>query len=145
MAEKRMSLLGGLIYEGMEETIKTFQQLTKDEQVKTINKTAEDMRSKLAQIQTTTEQIKSAHIRELEDVVKQALKDPLGSFVHLLFLPVELIFRASELVWGSLYGWLLNMFYPKGPVTAEEARMNAIEFFTITGDINVLATIFDII
>ena len=37
------------------------------------------------------------------------------------------------------------MFYPKGPVTAEEARLNAIEFLTIAGDFNTLATIFDII
>ena len=37
------------------------------------------------------------------------------------------------------------MFYPTGPVTAEEARLNAIEFFTIAGDFNALATIFDIL
>ncbi len=152
-----MSLLGGLIFEGMEGTLKSFQQLSRDAQIDTVNKTAEDMRNKLTQIQTTTEQIRSAHIREnlslivndlmneLGNIVKQAPKDPLGSFVHLLFLPMSLIFRGTELIWGSLYGWLLNMFYPTGPVSYEEARMNAIEFFTLTGDFNAIATIFDIL
>jgi len=154
---KKMSLLGGLIFEGMNETIKAFQSLSRDAQIDTVNKTAEDMKGKLTQIQTTTEQIRSAHIREnlslivndlrreLDNIIDQAPKDPLGSFVHLLFLPMSLIFRGTELIWGSLYGWLLNMFYPTGPVSYEEARMNAIEFFTLTGDFNAIATIFDIL
>ena len=154
---KRMSLLGGLIFEGMEATLKSFQQLSRDAQIDTVNKTAEDIDAKLTQIQTVTEQIKNSHIREnisliisdlkneLGRIVKEAPKDPLGSFVHLIFLPMEFIFRGTELIWGALYGWLLNMFYPRGPVTAEEAKLNAIEFFTIAGDFNALATIFDIL
>jgi len=55
------------------------------------------------------------------------------------------MFKMDEIFWGSLYGWLLNMFYPKGPVTAEEARLNAIKFFTLVGDLNLIASIFDII
>lgn len=152
-----MSLLGGLIYEGMGETLKTFQQLSRDEQVKAVNKTANDLKDKLAQIQLQTEQIKNNHIRqnmsiilsdfvnEIENILHSVTEDPLGAFTHLIFLPVELVFRISELIWGSLYGWLENMFYPSGPVSYKEAQANAMEFFTLVGDLNTLATIFDIV
>jgi len=154
---KKMSLLGGLIFEGMEETLKAFQSLSRDAQISTIYKTADDMKSKLNTIQQTKEQIKSAHIREnltiilndfnesLSEVLEQAHTDPVGAFTSLLFMPVTLLFKGSEMIWASLYGALLNMFYPQGRVTVKEAKQNAIEFFTLTGDLNLIATIFDII
>jgi len=154
---KKMSLLGGLIYEGMSETLKQFQSLSRDEQVNVVNKTANDLKSRLAQIQMQTEQIKNNHIRqnmslvisdfanEIGKILDSAGKDPLGAFTHLLFLPVEFVFRVTELIWGALYGWLQNMFFPSGPVSYKEAQANAMEFFTLVGDLNVLATIFDIV
>ena len=154
---KKMSLLGGLIFEGMSETLKTFQQLSRDEQVNAVNKTGNDLKSRLAQIQMQTEQIKNNHIRqnmslvisdfvdEIDKTLDSAGKDPLGAFTHLILLPVEFVFRVSELIWGAIYGWLQNMFFPSGPVSYKEAQANAMEFFTLVGDLNVLATIFDLV
>lgn len=152
-----MSLLGGLIYEGMEGTLNAFQQMTHEQQVQLITENTENLRQKLQEIQAQTEQITSSYLRnniqivlseyakDLEDIAKTAKSNPIAALGKLMSLPVLLAFRLNELVWASLYGWLQNLFFPKGPVSYREAQQNAIEFFTVTGDLNVIASIFDII
>jgi len=152
-----MSLLGGLIFEGMNETIKAFQQLTKDEQVNVVQNFGNELKVKIQRINETKEEIKTDEMREnislvldelnqeIEDALEDAKENPVKAFLVLLSVPIRLMFKMDEIFWGSLYGWLLNMFYPKGPVTAEEARLNAIKFFTLVGDLNLIASIFDII
>jgi len=152
-----MSLLGGLIFEGMSETLNAFQQLTKDEQVNVVQNFGNELKVKIQRINETKEEIKTDKMREnislvldelnqeIEDALKDAKGNPVKAFLVLLSVPVRLMFKMDEIFWGSLYGWLLNMFYPKGPVSAEQARLNAIEFFTLVGDLNLIASIFDII
>jgi len=152
-----MSLLGGLIFEGMSETLSAFQQLTKDEQVNVVENFGNELKVKIQRVNETKEEIKTDKMREnislvldelnqeIEDALKDAKKNPVKAFLVLLSVPIRLIFKMDEIFWASLYGWLLNMFYPKGPVSAEQARLNAIEFFTLVGDLNLIASIFDII
>ncbi len=154
---KKMSLLGGLIYEGMGKTLEAFQQMSKEEQTNVVNSTADNLKAHISQIQLASQQIKNDHIKqnmqiildnflaEIEDAVKDSVHHPLHAFSNLMMIPVHLGIALNELVWGALFGWLENMFMPRGPVSYDEALLHATQFYTLTGDLNVIASIFDIL
>jgi len=155
--KKRMSLLGGLIYEGLDEALKTFYSMTQDEQTRVVQNSANDMMKKVNEINEIKEQIKTDYVREnislalndfaqeLQKIIEEAEGSPIKALTKLIFMPSSLMFRINEIMWAALYGYLMDLFYPTGPVSADQAKINAIRFFTLAGDLNIVASIFDII
>ncbi len=158
MAEKkRMSLLGGLIYEALDGAITTFHQLTKDEQKATVNKLSNQLKLMFTDIQTKTSSIRNKHLkdrvqelineisREIDSIMAEFGEDPVEAFFRLIFFPVWFLFELSSIIWGEFFDFLRGMFEPEKPPTFEEAIRNAEKFLTLAGDFNVLATIFNLI
>jgi len=155
--KKRMSLLGGLIYEGLDEALKTFYSMSKEEQTRVVQNSANDMMKKVNEINEIKEQIKTDYVREnislalndfaqeLQKIIEEAEGSPIKALTKLIFMPSSLMFRINEIMWAALYGYLMDLFYPTGPVSADQAKINAIRFFTLAGDLNIVASIFDII
>lgn len=154
---KRMSLFGGLLAEGLDASLRTFQQMTREEQINLIQSGVRTLEEKLYEVNRSMEQLKNKKIREawfliwedyfelIRNIPKKALENPIDAFLDLVFSPFTMMFKIHETIWGTFYGWLLDMFWPQGPVSFKEAQSNAMEFFTIAGDFNVLASVFDII
>ncbi len=152
-----MKLFSGLLAEGLEAGLKAFQSMTRDDQIKALETGRRELKQKLDIINEKMEEIKTEKVKivwqeiyndissTLERMEKEIVKDPIGSYITIFFGFYELIFRISEAIWGSFYEWLLEMFMPKGPVSFRDAVHYSVEFFTIAGDFNVLATIFDLI
>ena len=152
-----MKLFSGLLAEGLEAGLKAFQSMTRDDQIKALEAGRRELKEKLDAINLKMEEIKTEKVKlvwqeiyndissTLERMEKEIVRDPIGSYITIFFGFYELIFRISEAIWGSFYEWLLEMFMPKGPVSFKDAVHYSVEFFTIAGDFNVLATIFDLI
>ena len=152
-----MKLFSGLLAEGLEAGLKTFQSMTREDQIKALETGRRELKEKLDKINEQMQEIKTEKVKivwqeiyndissTLEKMQKEIIRDPIGSYITIFFGFYELIFRLSEAVWGSFYEWLLEMFMPKGPVSFKDAVHYSVEFFTLAGDFNVLATIFDLI
>ena len=159
MAKKkgRVSLLGGLIGEGLEIGVDVFLRATKDEQKAAVQKFAGSLKGMITDIQTKTHSIRNKTLRErvqevlneisreIDSIMKEFSEDPVEAAFRLLFLPIWLLFELSSIIWGEFFDFLRGLFEPEKPVTYQEAIRNAERFLTLAGDFNVLATIFNLI
>lgn len=159
MAEgkKRVPLFSGLIAEGLKGGIDAFMQLTKEEQVKTVNSYVDSFVKVLDDIQLKSSSLRSVTFRkrimdiineirqEVQIIKEEATEDPVHAFIRVLMFPVFLLYELSTFIWGEFFNFLRARFEPAGPVSFDEAIHNAEEFLTLAGDFNILATIFDTI
>ena len=152
-----VSLIGGMIGEGLEHGVKAFMKASKDEQKAMVTKIADSFHESLNNIILKTGSIRTSELRELlnnvlnelraaiDDIKKTAEVDPVEAFFKILFFPIYLLYELSSIIWGSFYNFLRDLFEPEEPPTFEQAVRNAEKFLTLAGDFNVLATIFNII
>jgi len=155
--KKRMSLLGGLIKEGLEEGLKVFSDLSHDEQVKFVTKIFDGLKESITQLQgeklqflrdETANEVLAFFDSAKEYIERNKDKIQEGELLALLLIAILigfLMFATTYTVVGGLFGFLRRLFEPKKPVTFEEAINNATEFFTIVADLNFVSAVCDII
>ena len=154
---KKVSLLGGLIGEGLKIGFETFIKATKDEQAEIFKKQHKAIKETLDKIQRQSSSLRSVTFRkrfqmiinefndEMSIIEEEFKEDPVHAYFRLLMVPVFLLYELSSFIWGEFFNFLRARFEPEGPVSFDEAIHNAEEFLTLAGDFNVLATIFDIL
>jgi len=154
---KKVSLFAGLIGEGLKVGLDIFMKLSQDEQRKALRSSLHNLRGALETVSLQTSSMKDVRLRErlqtiltelrheIDEVEKIGEEDPLEGFFRAVFFPFFICFEFSSIVWGEFYDLLRGWFEPKKPVSYDEAVRNAERFFTLAGDFNVIATVFDLI
>ena len=159
MAKKnrKMSLLGGLLAEGLEAGFKVFMNLTKDEQKDVVKQVVASHRKMLNDIMMRSHSVQSTVLKEmitgfvnemeehLQWVYDLADESPIHAFFSAFLAPIVFGYELANSLFAFIFSGLREMFEPKEPVTFEKAIENAEKFFTIVGDLNVLAALFDTI
>jgi len=159
MAKKngKMSLLGGLIKEGLEEGLKVFSDLSHDEQVKFVTKIFDGLKESITQLQSeklpflrdeTANEVLAFFDSVKEHIEKNKDKIQEGELLALLLVAIFigfLMFATTYTIVAGLFGFLRRLFEPEKPVTFDEAINNATEFFTIVADLNFVSAVCDII
>ena len=152
---KKMSLFGGLIYEGLDGAMRKFMELSRDQQVEVVESLIDTEKQIIQDIVNKTHSIHGEMLRELlmalvsewleelEELGKIAKDHPVKAFFRSLTLMFRMPYEIMDKFFVIIFTFLRNLFEPTKPPTFQDAVNNAEKFLTLVGDLNIITTILD--